>query len=58
MGAALFALAEALSAALIADGIRYLALAGLVFAGMAIYFGTAHIIGGINLKELRRGGRA
>lgn len=58
MGAALFALAEILSAALIADGVRYLALAGLVFAGMAIYFGTAHFIGGINLKELRRGGRS
>ena len=57
MGGALFALAEILSATLIADGVRYLALAGLVFAGMAIYFGTAHVIGGINLKEIRHGGR-
>jgi putative peptidoglycan lipid II flippase len=58
MGGALFALADVLSAALTADGIRYLALAGLVLAGMMVYFATAHVIGGIDLKELRRGGRS
>ena len=58
MGGALAFLAQQLSDALITDGIRYAALAFLVFAGMAVYFGIAHLIGGIDLKELRRGGRS
>ena len=58
MGGALGILAQQLSVALITDGIRYAALALLVFSGMAVYFGIAHLIGGIDLKELRRGGRS
>lgn len=58
MGAALYWLAMTLSTALTTTGLRYLALAGLVFGGMAIYFATAQLIGAINLKEFRRAGRS
>ena len=58
MGGALYALADRFAAALSADGLRYLALLGLVMAGMTVYFGVAHVIGGLNLKELRRAGRS
>jgi putative peptidoglycan lipid II flippase len=58
MGAALYWLAMTLSTALATAGLRYLALAGLVFGGMAIYFAMAQLIGAINLKEFRRAGRS
>ncbi len=53
MGAALWAGAWGLDDALHSPGIRYLALALLVGGGAAVYFGSAHIAGGLRLGELR-----
>ncbi|MEM9551278.1 MAG: lipid II flippase MurJ, partial [Pseudomonadota bacterium] len=53
MGAAVWALASAWSGPLTAPGIRYAALAGLVAAGMAVYFGAGQILGAFRLAEFR-----
>lgn len=53
MGAAVWALASAWSGPLAAPGIRYAALAGLVAAGMAVYFGAGQILGAFRLAEFR-----
>ena len=53
MGVVLWGLAWALSGALVAPGVRTLALLGLVLAGIAVYFGTAMGIGAMSLPELK-----
>ena len=54
MGAICWALALALGPALSTPGLRYLALLGLVLAGMVSYFATAHVIGALRLSEFKR----
>ncbi|HBS50295.1 MAG TPA: murein biosynthesis integral membrane protein MurJ [Rhodobacteraceae bacterium] len=53
MGGALVALAWALAPWLFTAGWRYPALAALIVAGIAVYFGTAHLTGALPLGELR-----
>ncbi|MBC6407518.1 MAG: murein biosynthesis integral membrane protein MurJ [Rhodobacteraceae bacterium] len=53
MGAAVWSYATGLAFLLTTDGIRYLALAGLVVFGMAIYFGAGQIIGAFRLAEFK-----
>ena len=54
MGVICWALAQLMAAALYTQGIRYLALAGLVGAGMVSYFAIAHMIGALRLSEFKR----
>lgn len=54
MGAGLAVGATVLEGPLETDGIRYVALAILICGGGAIYFGLAHLTGGLPLSELRR----
>ncbi|MCL7464464.1 murein biosynthesis integral membrane protein MurJ [Phaeovulum sp. NW3] len=54
MGLALWALAGAMESALVAPGSRYLALAGLCLAGMAVYFGLGALIGAYRAADLMR----
>jgi len=63
MGAALWAGAATLDAALHTAGLRYLALAALVGGGAILYFGLSHVTGALPLGDLRvafrrRGGAA
>lgn len=53
MGGVLAALAWALAPALASPGWRYLALAGLVTAGITSYFGTGFAIGAFRLSDLQ-----
>ncbi|MCA8879904.1 MAG: murein biosynthesis integral membrane protein MurJ [Rhodobacteraceae bacterium] len=53
MGIALWFGAWALDGALHTDGLRYLALAGLVAGGGAVYFAFAHLLGAMPLGELK-----
>jgi putative peptidoglycan lipid II flippase len=54
MGLALWATSAALDSALHMAGLRYLALAGLVAAGMFVYFGTGQLIGAFRLSDFRK----
>ncbi len=54
MGAALYAAAWALTPALGLANWRYLALAGLVTFGIAVYFAAAHLLGALPLGHIRR----
>lgn len=54
MGLALWALAGAMASALVAPGSRYLALAVLCLAGMAVYFGFGALIGAYRAADLMR----
>ena len=54
MGVVLWVLAMGFDAVLQAEGWRYLALAGLVAAGIATYFTAAHAMGALRLSELRQ----
>ncbi|QDY69672.1 murein biosynthesis integral membrane protein MurJ [Qingshengfaniella alkalisoli] len=62
MGAVLMLFRLPLTEALHTDGVRYLALAALVAAGVISYFGAAHVIGALRLSDvkssMRRGGSA
>ena len=53
MGLVLWALAMVLEESLRTEGLRYLALAGLVGAGIIIYFAAAQMLGALKLSELR-----
>jgi len=53
MGAVLWVLAMPLAPALAAPGLRYLALAGLVVAGMAAYFGAGFALGAFRPADFR-----
>lgn len=57
MGIGLIFASDVLETALTTDGLRYVALIGLITLGSAIYFATGQIIGAFNLKDLRRAGR-
>jgi len=57
MGAVLFAVQDWLAGALFADGIRYLALLGMIIIGGITYFAAGHLIGAFNLRKLIKGGR-
>ena len=54
MGAALFVIAYFLDPLLNMPGWRYLALAGLVIVGIAIFFGVGQLIGATKLSEFRQ----
>ncbi|MBT0955897.1 murein biosynthesis integral membrane protein MurJ [Alphaproteobacteria bacterium KMM 3653] len=54
MGAALAAMAWLLGPALLAPGLRYLALLALVMVGIVTYFAAAQALGAISLGELRK----
>ncbi|NDV00105.1 murein biosynthesis integral membrane protein MurJ [Pseudoroseicyclus tamaricis] len=54
MGALLYGLALLLAQPLGTPVWRYVALAGLVAAGMAAYFALGHLFGGFRLSEFRR----
>lgn len=54
MGGFLWAATIALSPALGMAGWRYLALAGLVFGGMAVYFVIGRVIGAFSLADFKR----
>ncbi|MCA8882745.1 MAG: murein biosynthesis integral membrane protein MurJ, partial [Rhodobacteraceae bacterium] len=60
MAVVLWALARGLETALHSPGLRYLALAGLILAGMVSFFGAASVLGALNLRDIkatfRRGG--
>jgi putative peptidoglycan lipid II flippase len=53
MGGVLLALTWALAEALVAPGVRYLALAALVVAGLAAYALAALALGAVRLADLR-----
>ncbi|MBY5934859.1 murein biosynthesis integral membrane protein MurJ [Tateyamaria omphalii] len=53
MGVILGALATVLKPALGTDGLRYLALLGLIAIGGAGYFGIAHAIGALRLSDIK-----
>lgn len=57
MGGILFGLAELLATALTTSGLRYLALLGLVLAGLLSYFAASHVTGALKLSELRQAAR-
>jgi putative peptidoglycan lipid II flippase len=54
MGAVLWGTALALDTALGTPRLRYLALAGLVVAGIASYFAAAFALGALRPADLRR----
>ncbi len=54
MGVCLWAVSLALSGALGAAGLRYIALLVLVAAGAISYFGTGHLIGAFKLSDFKR----
>ncbi|MEM6324856.1 MAG: oligosaccharide flippase family protein, partial [Pseudomonadota bacterium] len=54
MGAALVWAGQLLGPLLFASATRYLALAALVFLGIAVYFVLAHILGGLPAGDLKR----
>ena len=53
MGVVLWLYAAVFADALRTDGLRYLALLGLVGLGIVTYFGSAQLLGGFRLSELR-----
>ena len=53
MGIVLWILSMGLEVALGTEGWRYLALAGLVAAGIVTYFAAAHILGALRMSEMR-----
>ncbi|MEL7167256.1 MAG: murein biosynthesis integral membrane protein MurJ [Pseudomonadota bacterium] len=54
MGAILWLAATALKPALGTDGVRYLALAALIALAGISFFGSAHVLGGVPLADLRK----
>ncbi len=57
MGVAIWGLMQVLDQALLTPGLRYLALAGLVFGGMASYGLAAVVLGAFRPSDLRAGFR-
>ena len=53
MGVLILILADMLQIALHSDGIRYLALAGLISAGIICYFASCAVLQAIRLRDLR-----
>ncbi|WP_299367479.1 murein biosynthesis integral membrane protein MurJ [uncultured Tateyamaria sp.] len=53
MGAALWVAAIMLKPALGTDGVRYLALLGLIVMGGAVYFASAQVTGALRLSDIR-----
>lgn len=53
MGAVLWGLTVVLADALVTSGLRTVALAGMILAAMAVYFGSVLAIGGMSWVELR-----
>ncbi|WP_299609283.1 murein biosynthesis integral membrane protein MurJ [uncultured Tateyamaria sp.] len=53
MGVVLGALATVLKPALGTDGVRYIALLGLIVMGAGSYFGIAHAIGAMRLSDIK-----
>jgi hypothetical protein len=53
MGLVLWGLSVALAGPLATPGIRTAALGGMVLAGMAVYFGTVLLTGGMSWVELK-----
>ncbi|MEM6758026.1 MAG: murein biosynthesis integral membrane protein MurJ [Pseudomonadota bacterium] len=54
MGLALWLAAAGLRPALGTDGVRYIALAGLLALSGVSFFGAAHLLGGVPLSDMRR----
>ncbi|MEM7440875.1 MAG: murein biosynthesis integral membrane protein MurJ [Pseudomonadota bacterium] len=54
MAAVVWGARQVLADALVTDGLRYAALAGLIAAGLGAYFASAFALGGLSVADLRK----